>query len=1018
MASASAPQPDQIGLYLDIADTYHDMVKPPNRYNIKEQFGRCELKPLVSEINKDKIINLKQVQDWLKSQPEYENILTNNQTLQDVDRIVLLKGSLDVTRHAFVRTHLGTHTDFENTILDWYDQNAIMHMKGIEVRNVRLANYSKEPLTLFPDHTSGIHYNFLMDAFKDQTFFEMYMTNDTRLENRCSYVSCIATKWDQARNNPGHKYQQGVRAMPVGITNNFVSFETGNSVTLKRDGINTESTKVMIREIDFDQITTSVKNLCNTSSDVLNSKILDQLKVRTIIRANLVKTDVAKKGARCSGKRTREEHEKPEPILDALTTFLYDESKPFPFLHNNLLNIKRSGDYGQIGAAKAFIQDKTRTYLTTFDKLCYLRAKHEGVPCVRIKEGVVDIYHGKIEDTTLLLNMLTSTLASINGTTLQYVESNTEDVAFANQSIVSQEDPFSSWCSNLTLYFSDNPLAQLLQSTHKTILESLQTLYNKHCEIIQEYNNYLKNLIQLKHPQQNSLETYISALQRVIDTLTAEMNSDATKIDDLKANGYIELRKAQDHLADLELYIMIAAFKKESLQFVNDTEPFKLNLIPVFDSNHMLFNDVPKVSVYASNDVLDYLGFDKVLRNGGVIKDCLSTKLPLLEQCIEMKSITRVELDADLQFILKKIYGYSLNLLTRSMKRGTDINNHLNVFQKLVNERIDSYSVYTDRLADIVDRAIKATDLFTVIFPGEPLRGGDYAQRLNPPYQRNLYLYNPDKGLEQKARDNSIPDDRVLYNDSFIEKMNTPHNSFYEARNIWFSDVEDYEFTGLSLAACYHYMTFNLSYDHVSLDKIHTTIIAIIKNTQYTHYGLLVYRLVDFYANMIIQTQQEQEPNKIESFVINFIDTLVSPVMMNPDGVAKASFNIKDVEPSCIIPYIRRLLLDDYLNKQFGSIYTYYGVEEQDNESPPSSHPSNPSFIPLFSRISGSGQSAGSANSFKTKSNVDNMDKGEVTRTSSLSPTRKAAYRYYESTPLVRKMLLKRTLRLSNVFKN
>lgn len=344
---------DHVGKTLDLADSLHDFVfgsrcktLGDNRYQTRKNIIR------------DSVLEL-----------EYGN--SHTKTTKNKMRLLHLDSNHD------------SFSDYRNSLRLWamsYEEfcthiyNENVENLGFEMKNVVFdANANLKILGDKPE--------VMIDAIQDSSFL------DNVKPHILSYTS---TEWDAAiHQKKGEKigFQEDVSI--IGETGKALGLND-NNIIFKMDG--GESFKIHIQfakkiKRDVDHLCQFINDMYHRSNNNVNMKTIDMMitgKANTLMKKN----------------NTND--------IKNLIRFL---SLPDGKLNiKNVLNIKRSGDYGQISAVQKrnnektnieFINDRTgKCYLMTSDRLCYLRCKHEMVPCVLVRKNKsVDIFHGAVDNT-------------------------------------------------------------------------------------------------------------------------------------------------------------------------------------------------------------------------------------------------------------------------------------------------------------------------------------------------------------------------------------------------------------------------------------------------------------------------------------------------------------------------------------------------------------------------------------------------------------------------------------------
>lgn len=638
----------------------------------------------------------------------------------------------------------------------------------LELMNVKLSKFTSDPTKLFPDYGDTGHLYFLMDAFNDQTFYDMYMANPPK-NSKFVYANTVASEWDQGRKNGGFKNVAIETTEAVGETGKYIKFQK-NNVFLHRDGDQTQSGKLSVQALKVLNI--GVKNLCSASGQLMR----DPGNFDQIIRDTFIKTDINK-----NGKRKADDGKDNEPILKAFREFLKDkESK---VLFHNILNIKRSGDYGQIGAARALTNGKdSKCYIVTFDKLCYLRAKHEKVPCVRIKaDGIIDIYHGQF-DQVKMLDVLLGSVQAMERKEIVETQNKLE------LDIVDMPDVKNDFIDTLGAFDEGQGLASEIAQCHNAIVSKIKELIKTHHDTIREIFNFVnsvtvkqmesvidftdeKTRVDLKKPKDDKDEKAVQEYSKSVKAYVDMVNHH---------NRVCEFQNAIEHLRTLTQY-----HEKNPKQNRDVYRTFKVPIgVPVFGYTDSVFSDIEALEGSgAEEDVkeaLAYFGLDILLGAQGIVEQLFKKPLPPLEASLELRRISRAEINGDYTWILRKIYSYIPNVVRGNMKRATDIANCRAVIMVHLEEAIESYARYHERLRELMAFAEANKNHFSVVVSKEEKdkedRGGNGAKGMGGG--------DPGGRGSKHPRDDSDEDPNDLMGMDDEELLSTPRQSMYEAMNI------------------------------------------------------------------------------------------------------------------------------------------------------------------------------------------------------------------------------------------
>jgi hypothetical protein len=762
------------GRYLDIADTFHDMVKPPTSWTVNKASGRCNLGDTTNE-KKDPINNLKQVSEWLGESPDYVDLMseTKPNVKIPVYHDILLKDYLmkGKSRGDFIKflKSLG-EADYEYWVMSLYNKHH--SFTGIEKRSIRLKDAIDPEFPFFPDTKTN---HFIMDALQHRGFFEHH-TKDKNVE----YVSCIASEWDQATKDSGSTYKViSNNFQSCGLTGNYVKFHhvgNKNVVMLYRDGDGNHGS-IGLDKMSLSVLNLGVSSLCKLALDVQQTKPLNETILKRLIRTNIFKTDKNK-----NGKRPRE-GDNAEPILDVLYNFLVKDNT---FLYYNLFNIKRSGDYGQIAATKILNTDNDRYYLITIDKLCYLRAKMEETPCIRVlSDGGVDAYHGKIDNHTILLKMYETAFKRLStayhniqqspdynkiNTTLEEILKNgghNKDVTYDNF-LLEEEDTFHKTIKSLG---GISEMATALSSAYKDIFITMLSLINARKDVILNIIDQLKhvhdsytfnfNIVELKLDE---YQEYLGESTKFFDKYDPkeqpEKNQEAQdRI--IKLNDDINIINEQ--AAAIEFYNSLYNPPESIAQIQNAKGVYNLEFTKqIFSYKHA---NLPETIAFNINDdrsaqVFNELGLTYLLKTN-IIQQVLKTPLPRFERLVQLsRGLSASDRNTTIELILRKFFGFMYNISGRITKRSVDVEN----YKVFIIEAINHYiQLYSENQVNIVK---KLEPLLVPVVQGGLGKG------------EIIYV-----GTKRKPENSLGNDSKIQAFDEFWDEVYTPYDAFYDAIN-------------------------------------------------------------------------------------------------------------------------------------------------------------------------------------------------------------------------------------------
>lgn len=721
--------------YLDIADTFHDMVKPPTSWTINEPHGRCKLDPVQkgTDAKSAHINNLAKVKEWLEESPDYKDGILQDNRASKYHELILPMGNV-WTRQEFL-TFLKTkgEADYEYWVMSLYDK-AGYEFQGIENRNVKLKDILDHADKLFPDYSIDKQYYLLMDALQNREFFEhytKYQGQSTDTMKKCPYISCIASDWDQAYKDSGDAYKTiNMNFQACGLTGKYVKFHkqgNKNVVRLYRDGVDDKNAGIDLDRMSLSVLNLGVRSLCDVASQVsqINQYHDEQrkLQIRKILRGTLLKTDKNK-----NGKRVREDGN--EPILDTLYEFLVDPSNN-SFLYYNLFNIKRSGDYGQIAATQALNTSEERYYLVTIDKLCYLRAKIEKVPCIRVlKDGNLDAYHGEINDANILESYYNLIKTNFNTVLSKAKDARPTDINLLKKPPILQDifhkreefqgGPFHETITSLGAILKGSETAESLSNAYNAIIESLLQLVNVRYNIVE---SILKELNEFEDFQ--AIIDKISQMPLVGENyaqLLADLNSSVdSQRHDAKMKINLEINKLKEQTEALEFFIQICKFANFQYdlhiqikldEFGNKNNGnYTLKLTkPIFSYDEVVLPEQIQFQIIDTDvkEAFKALGLADILEKP-MVKSILDSELPQFERLIELsRRLNTTDKGKNIEFILRKFFGFMYNVSGRATKRSVDVKNYEAIIVEAIRYHIDLYSDnnvnITKRLASLLEK--------------------------------------------------------------------------------------------------------------------------------------------------------------------------------------------------------------------------------------------------------------------------------------------------------------------------
>lgn len=578
----------QFGKILDVSDTYHDMANLPDSFSSLRKEGRCLIDGTPGH-------NLKFIQKNLVS---YESLF-------DRDPHLLLLSMKKDEEQSAVQNPYGNEGKTFTSYEDWVSHVTVSENQGIFAENVELFNV---PLTgkndgLFIGVTEPV---FMIDAVNNNAFYDMFIGQD-------NYLETVATRWDQAPKKGTPTYVSNLKFSPCGETGKYIRFDGDYVVFYDPTGSPQEIGRLSKNCLQFLKI--GVKNLCKTIRD-----IKDYGDVTRIVQENLLFTGKNKERGKPEkptklGKRKPENdedrsaklvkqddgqavppHGQAVPVVSELSND-YIAGQLAKFItagsFENIFNIKRSGDYGQIGAVHRYNQlhinddEKTRCYLVTFDRLCFLRARFEHVPCIRVyQNGTIDISHGIINDDVLLRSTYNDVSAKLEIAITTYKNSMNEKLPedppsveekLPDEKLPEDKSPENEFITGL-LAFTDSTMTEtaqlenVAQSNPKEMFENEKMYNDSRHPLIFLIDYTYKRIKQLAHQVNNEIYTSLITLIRKIRQLQGMTRNDEIQNPD-------EL--SQDALKKL---ILSVSNLTNTLNFLSDINSIKQRDLAKFES--------------------------------------------------------------------------------------------------------------------------------------------------------------------------------------------------------------------------------------------------------------------------------------------------------------------------------------------------------------------------------------------------------------------------------------------------
>lgn len=563
-----ASENDLVLLLLDIADTYHDMVKPTHQGVQSGQ--RCNLNQATATGNSGQWGQLLAIQEMLQTDARYAAILD------------VVKASNDPAWRTIVHPNLkpiSSGTDYEDSVMEILKKKKI-GIEGVEKRNVKLAS---API---PEYQDGKSY--MIDAFNDSTFFNTVVQpkckEGQQLNSRvCKtdiYAATIGQSWDQAyrfywKPDPMtidfNSISKTVGVGVLGQAGTCIQFAPNNNdkygcVRLLKEGAQSSDDTIDIQYKLIPNLRLSVSALCSCIGDL---KSLGPSPMRKTV-VDIISKHLTKLG---EGNRKRK---RDDDVADKIADFIYDDvRKTINF--NKLLHIKRSGDYGQLALIKqlnsqpvANPSDKKTRYILTFDRLCYVRAKYENIPAIRIKNnGVIDVYQPSDTTENLDYNQLVNdTLLHIQGKLSALTIANNAHAALQPLSVkfhFESNDDFK-W------EFFQNP-------ARNQLVDAMEEMHNKLKRAIdQVVVAYKSNLEHQANVIQNTLQRIeLTTVQSTYNQLSAQFTSSRQihpNNDAAMRALYKEVLELNDAVCDIEEKVEM---RKNAMTFLNDMAHIAVN---------------------------------------------------------------------------------------------------------------------------------------------------------------------------------------------------------------------------------------------------------------------------------------------------------------------------------------------------------------------------------------------------------------------------------------------------------
>lgn len=643
--SSEESQRQQIGRILDVADSIHDFIKPHANKN-----DRCawrkegEFEPVLKHLTN-----------------AYSDLVTTNGT-----DIVLLR---KVTKKLSL-IDLAGYSDYEDYVMfEWFKQFERL-IEGVEQRRVRITPQNIQ--RLFLDETIYI----VKDAWGSDTFYDT--ASQQTQSNKFEFVRITANEWDAALRFDKFPYHDNLKVQsfePVGETGQSIYFKSvkSNEACSKHDIVlkyGTNELKIGFRLIKF--INTSVSTLCSIGMNVETAQKED---IKNIVNSQIFK--YKKKDLKTDGVWS-------QIVNNIYKYFMSDDEKSFEY--KNLFNLKRSGDYGQIGHVKALNDTNTKVYLATFDRLCYVRAKFEGVPCIRVQDTTIDIFHGKpknidesIDNMFKQVDELKKELQLLLVQTCAH-ESNMQLLQIDMQTGSKLEE--STWFE--VIANENTSIAKALNDAHKKIKSNLEQLVNLH---VQATNKVLKQ-----------------AFNNVKDKKCSTYDSFEIKINDLKSQWNEAKTTTNDrhkHEIKTELSNLMNEFN-EKINFSNLSFSYsklkgaKLEWTTRIECISKVIGDdvnCHDIELHTDDDIKTHLlnvGITAFLSKGNVIKTFLETPLDSLDILMKLRDAEAIKKYNCIKYIIQRIYSFA-DQIQKSTARTNELNKLVKHFEDITNLTFSKY---------------------------------------------------------------------------------------------------------------------------------------------------------------------------------------------------------------------------------------------------------------------------------------------------------------------------------------
>ena len=419
---------------IDLADSYHDFLEPglfvrarsnilPDDQEQQEDSRRFRIQPGRCRMMGNNFLHKKNY--ILDNIPHiWTEFLNDNNLRKSFPRLY------DATLHNVwdwktMSKRFGATKNYENWIVALMNNSLLLKSK--EYRDISLrSDVVKEYLYSHTDKTKG------SKKLQNMALVDALMSYDILRNTDLKLIEHTSSFWDAANKPKGAEFVSiGESVRPPGETGKYVSF-SDTHVNL-HDPKTEKTWTIPINQLKTLRI--SVRSLCSLMESYENKKDAPRTIgsfVTSMIKETLTcekssflnhkaktqkkpvkKTGISSPGASLVGFLLKNnEIEKTETKEKKRKT---DSAPPFAKSTLNIprvLDIKRSGDYGQIAIIKKLYDGNftkmiknnkesfIRHYLLTNDRLCYLRAKLENAPAILVKnDGTINIYPGDLVDT-------------------------------------------------------------------------------------------------------------------------------------------------------------------------------------------------------------------------------------------------------------------------------------------------------------------------------------------------------------------------------------------------------------------------------------------------------------------------------------------------------------------------------------------------------------------------------------------------------------------------------------------